>query len=182
MRYSQIAAKYARALLNVAVELEKTEEYGDILAVVVQLYQKAKQFFDDPTIGAAEHVDRITKFINQIGAHFDKPFWNFLKIVFEKRRQSVLPAILQYYKNMKIESEMKVPVFLTTAYELSEEELKVITDFVRKYTKRNPVFETRIDESLIAGVVIECEGKTFDASVAGRIRNVTRHVLQREVM
>ncbi len=179
MRYSHIASKYARALLNVAIELGKQEEYGQVLALVTLLYQKTKLFLDDPTQNSLKQVERIVKFLNHAGITVDKPFWSFLKIVFEKRRQASLPLILEYYKNMKIESQMKVPVVLTVAYDLSDEETKAISDFVRRYTKKEPVFDIRLDQSLLAGAVIEYEGRTFDVSVSGRIRNIARSVFQK---
>ncbi|MFN3282866.1 MAG: F0F1 ATP synthase subunit delta [Pseudothermotoga sp.] len=179
MRYSHIASKYARALLNVAIELGKQEEYGQILGVVVELYEKTKLFLDDPTQSSAKQVERIVKFLNQMGVVVDKPFWSFLKIIFEKKRQASLPVILRYYKNMKVESQMKVPVTLTVAYDLSDQEIKAIVDFVRHYTKKEPVFETKLDHSLLAGAVIEYEGKTFDVSISGRMRNIVRSVFQK---
>ncbi|HOJ89075.1 MAG TPA: F0F1 ATP synthase subunit delta [Pseudothermotoga sp.] len=179
MRYSHIAPKYARALLNVAIELGKQEEYGQLLAFVVELYDKTKQFLDDPTQNSAKQVERIVGFLNQVGVAVDKPFWSFLKIVFEKKRQASLPAILGYYTNMKIESQMKVPVVLTIAYDLSDEETRAISDFVRRYTKREPVFDIKFDQSLLAGAVIEYNGRTFDVSISGRLRNIARSVFQK---
>ncbi|HEY8541974.1 MAG TPA: F0F1 ATP synthase subunit delta [Pseudothermotoga sp.] len=179
MRYSHIASKYARALLNVAIELGKQEEYGQMLALVVELYEKTRLFLDDPTQNSTKQVEKIVNFMNQVGLGADKPFWSFLKIIFEKKRQASLPTILEYYKNMKIESQMKVPVILTVAHDLSEEETKAISDFVRHYTKREPVFEVRFDQSLLAGAVIEYEGRTFDVSISGRMRNIVRSVFQK---
>ncbi|MGJ8455600.1 F0F1 ATP synthase subunit delta [Pseudothermotoga sp. U03pept] len=179
MRHSHIAPKYARALLNVALELGKEEEYGQLLTLVVTLYESAKLFFDDPTQNSANQVEKIVKFLNSAGAVVDTPFWVFLKIVFEKKRQMALSTILEYYRNMKIEAQMKVPVHLTVPYDLTDDELKTISDFVRRFTKREPVFDIKNDQSLIAGAVIECEGRTFDVSVSGRVRSIARAVFQK---
>lgn len=179
MRYSHIASKYARALLNVAIEFGKQEEYGQVLALVAELYERTRLFLDDPTQSSIKQVERIVKFLNQAGVEVDKPFSSFMKIVFEKKRQASLPTILEYYKNMKIESQMKVPVTLTVAYEPSDEETKAIVDFVRRYTKKEPVFDTKLDKSLLAGAVIEYEGRTFDVSISGRMRNIVRSVFQK---
>jgi len=80
---------------------------------------------------------------------------------------------------MKIESQMKVPVVLTIAYDLSDEETRAISDFVRRYTKREPVFDIKFDQSLLAGAVIEYNGRTFDVSISGRLRNIARSVFQK---
>jgi len=102
MRYSHIAPKYARALLNVAIELGKQEEYGQLLAFVVELYDKTKQFLDDPTQNSAKQVERIVGFLNQVGVAVDKPFWSFFENSVRKEKAGVFTGdfgILHEYEN-----------------------------------------------------------------------------------
>ncbi|HOJ95185.1 MAG TPA: F0F1 ATP synthase subunit delta, partial [Fervidobacterium nodosum] len=62
----------------------------------------------------------------------------------------------------------------------SKEEEEILSKFVEKYTNRKPVFNVTVDDSLIAGVVMEFAGKTFDVTVKGRLQNIARNALNRE--
>ncbi|MBP9518878.1 MAG: F0F1 ATP synthase subunit delta, partial [Fervidobacterium sp.] len=73
-----------------------------------------------------------------------------------------------------------IPVDVTSASELSSEELGLLSNFVKKYTGREPVFNVKFDEDLIAGVVLEFSGKKLDASIKGRLQSIVKDVLIRK--
>ncbi|AEH50381.1 F0F1 ATP synthase subunit delta [Pseudothermotoga thermarum] len=179
MRYVQIAPRYSRALLMVAQELGKVEEYRKLLVVASEVYKKLKDALDNPTISAEKRCEKLVKVLESMGFSVDKPFKNFLTILFEKKRQKAFPLIVRYFELMEIEFQMKVPVVLVMPYEPSDEELKVLKAFVQRYTKREPVFDLKIDQSLIAGSILEFEGKKLDISVTGRLKRIIQGVLEK---
>ncbi len=179
MKHAQVAPRYARALLNVALELEKVEEYQRLLIAVSEIYSRLKNVFDNPTIGARKQVTRLVELLTLIGLSVDEPFKNFLSIVFEKKRQKILPLLARYFELMKIETQMKVPVMLSMPYVPSEEEIKILKLFVQKRTKREPVFDIQVNPKLIAGAVLEYDGKTLDVSVHGRMERIIRAIFEK---
>ena len=50
MRFSAVAGRYARALLNVAIEKEKEEEYLRFLDLVCQIYESSRELVDNPIL------------------------------------------------------------------------------------------------------------------------------------
>ncbi len=179
MKFSQVAPKYARALLTVAVELGKTEEYQELLTAVEEVYARMRNIFDNPTMSAQKKKAKMMELLSSAGYSVDKAFENFLKIVFEKKRQKIFPLLARYFELMRIEAQMKVPVELTMPYKPSVEELELLKSFVLRYAKREPVFDIKIDSNLIAGAVLQFEGKTFDVSVNGRMRRIVRAILEK---
>ncbi len=182
MKYSAVAGRYARALLMVAIELKKEEEYKELLKLSTEIYEKLKDFFDDPTVTSFRKYERMIGIFKSLNVELDEPFKNFLKIVFERKRQKYLKLMVSLYEDMEIESKGMIPADVISPYKLSDEELEILRKFVKKHALREPVFREKIDESLIAGVILEFEGLTYDVSVAGRLKKISRDVFGEGVM
>ncbi len=176
MKYSAVAGRYAKALLDVAIDHKKEEGYKNLLAVASKVYEDLKEFFDDPTITSFKKHELMTKILKDSGIEIDEFFDNFLKIIFERKRQKYLPLIIALYEDMEIESKGMIPVEVISPYKLSDDEREEIRKLVKKYALREPKFREKIDESLIAGVKVEFRGMTYDISVSGRIKKIARDV------
>ena len=179
MRYSAVAGRYARALLNVAIELGKEEEYKNLLKLVVAIYKELRGFFDDPTLTSTKKYDLMLKLLKEAGVQPDESFKNFLAIVFERKRQKYLELMVDVYEDLEVEAKGKIPVDVISAYELSDEELEQLAKFVKKHALREPVFRKKVDESLIAGVKLEFQGMSYDVSIIGRLRKIARDVFRK---
>ncbi len=175
MKYSAVAGRYAKALLDVAIDLGKEEEYGHLLRVSSEVYSALKDYFDDPTVESSKKFKKMLELISSI-VELDKPFENFLSIVFEKKRQKYLPLMVMLYEDMKVESKGKIPVEVYTPIELSDEERQMLAKFVKKHALREPVFKEHVDESLIAGVRLEFQGMSYDITVRGRLSRIAREI------
>ena len=175
MRYSAVAGRYAKALLDVAIDLGKEDEYGELLKLSSKIYESLREFFDDPTIDSSKKFRKMVELLES-AVKLDNPFKNFLSIVFERKRQKYLPMMVLLYGDMKIEAEGKIPVDVYTPQELSEEEKEILRKFVKKYAMREPVFREKIDESLIAGVRLEFQGMSYDTSIKGRMAKIAREI------
>ncbi len=175
MKYSAVAGRYAKALLDVAIGLEKEEEYGLLLEIVARAYDSLKDFFDDPTINPLKKHEKILSLLKGV-VSVDKPFENFLRIAFERKRQRYFPLMVALYRDMRIESEGKIPVEVYTPQELSEEEKEILAKFVKKHSLREPVFREHISDGLIAGVRLEFQGMTYDISVKGRLLKMVKGI------
>ncbi|ABR30165.1 ATP synthase subunit delta [Thermosipho melanesiensis] len=173
MRYSTISSKYVNALLMVGKKVNKIEDYGELLKALCDVYVQFKDFFDNPAVKVWKKVETIKE---SFGTSIDKVFVNFVSLVFENKRQKFIPQIAAYYRYASIDVENKILVNVTTAEKLSSEELRAISEFVKKCVNRVPVIEEKIDESLIAGAVIEFSGKMIDVSVSGRLNKIAREV------
>jgi F-type H+-transporting ATPase subunit delta len=182
MRFSAVAGRYARALLNVAIEKEKEEEYLRFLDLVCQIYESSRELFDDPILKPEKKISLIKEIMKSFGQEMDEFQERFLTLVFERKRQKLLRNIRELFEYEKILSEQKVPASLSIAHSPEDEELSLLRKFVRKYALRDPVFDISIDESLIAGALVEFEGFRLDTTVQGRLKRIAREALKRGEM
>jgi F-type H+-transporting ATPase subunit delta len=173
MSVTRIATRYAKSLIELAVEQGKLEQVNaDMhrLANAVKnrdfyLFLKSPIINPDKKNAALEAISRGT---------VDTLTLSFLKLVINKNREVYVPEITaefieQYKKLKKITS-----VTVTTAAPMSE---AVLTDLKKKLiasgvTTENLEIETKIAPELIGGFVLEFDNKRYDASVAHKLEEL----------
>ncbi|ANE41133.1 ATP synthase subunit delta [Fervidobacterium sp. SC_NGM5_O18] len=180
MMYSAIASKYAMALYNVSKVNNKTEEYKDRLKVLAQIYDYMSIFLNNQAIKPEKRAQVVCQLMNELGFPADQPFSRFVYLLISNKRLKYIKQILAFFDFTVLEDKGLIPVDITAAMDLSTEEEKLLSEFVKKHSGREPVFSITVDENLIAGVVMEFAGKRFDASIKGRLENLARNVLRRE--
>ncbi len=180
MIYSAVAFKYSKALFNVAKKLNKVDEYKNQLSVLAQLYDNISVFLNNQAIKPQKRTEFLVSVLKEIFGSVDAAFQRFLFLVMYNKRTKLIKQISSYYSHVSLEDAGYIPVEITSAQQLTNEEKVLIKKFVEKYTSRKPVFQENVDPELIAGAVIEFAGKKFDVSVKGRLESVARNVLIRK--
>jgi F-type H+-transporting ATPase subunit delta len=170
MSVTRIATRYAKSLIELAIEQGKLEQvYEDVL-----MLQRAAQNRDlymmlkSPII----HNDKKISALNAIfGGKIDVLTQAYLNLLVNKNRESYITDIaaefISQYKLMKKITTVKV----TTATPLSDE---VMEDLRKKLLSTGATFEnldieTSVDAELIGGFLLEFDNKRYDASVAHKL-------------
>ncbi len=175
MGNSRIAPRYAKSLLGLAIELGKVEEVSADMSLLHQVLKESRDFLlvlKSPVISAEKKyaiIQAVTK--NRIS----KTTQTFLKLVTSKSREASLPDIIDSYvlQYNKLKGIHKAT--LTTAMAVSEE---IRQSFVKKIEAQNNLsniqLETKVDETIIGGFVLEVEGKLLDASILRDLNDVKK--------
>ena len=174
MNNPRLAERYAKSLVELATELNQLDAvHEDIL--LLRSVVKNRQFvlmLESPIIKS----DKKYKIISAItGGKISKISESFLQLLCNKSREANLPGIitsfLSQYNTIKGLHNAK----LTTAYPVSED---IINSFAAKIKASSSIdhlnLETRIDEKLIGGFVLEMEGKLIDASILRDLNDVKK--------
>ena len=66
---------------------------------------------------------------------------------------------------------------VTTASEMSSQTLQDITQLIEKNTGKKVIINSKINPSLIGGMVVQIEDKLFDASISGKLRKAKQELL-----
>ena len=175
MRNPRLAARYAKSLLDLSIEKNQLEQvYADMqwLKAVCASNPDFVSLLRSPIIKG----DKKTKILaavteGKIGVLTTA----FNNLLIAKSRESNLPEIItafidQYKKHKNIHV-----VQLTTAVPLSEDVKKQIVDQVKKISEMQQIeLETRVDEELIGGYVLQAGDKLMDASIAYDLKHIAR--------
>ncbi|KAF2961518.1 F0F1 ATP synthase subunit delta [Fervidobacterium sp. 2310opik-2] len=180
MMYSAIASKYALALYNISKTNGKTETYKELLNILGDIYNLASVYLNNQAIKPENRVQFVLNIMKELKIEYDEIFRKFINLLIVNKRLKYINQIISFFDYTILEDKGLIPVNVTSAMELSKEEEEILSKFVEKYTNRKPVFNVTVDDSLIAGVVMEFAGKTFDVTVKGRLQNIARNALNRE--
>jgi len=174
---SPLAVAYAQALLDLANEAKNAEEIGQELRDLRQIIDTNDQFAQvlaDPAISNEERGRLIHTVFDGRASHL---ILNFLGLVNEKGRLSILPAIAGAYDDLLDKQRGNIEVDVTVAHKLNDEQLESVRRTVSEALKRNAVVHQYLDESIIGGVLLRVQDQLIDGSVRAQLTAMRQKLL-----
>jgi F-type H+-transporting ATPase subunit delta len=171
---ARIAEPYAEALMSLAQSQDLTDRLGDDVAGLLALIKESHEF-SDFLINPVFKVDQKKAVLQQLLGEQVHPYMlNFLKLLVDQRRISVLPAICEQYQELLRKLKQAVLAEVTSAVELSDEQKQAVREKVIAITGAREVdLETQVDRDLIGGVIIKVGSQVVDASLRGQLRRIS---------
>jgi len=166
---------YARALFEAAREAGRVDQVSADLAVLAAAMDEVPElraFLRNPQIEPAGKAS----VLEQLAADADELVRNFVRLAAEKGRAGELVEFSRELDALVAESQNRLTVELTTAYELSEQEASSIVATIEKASGRTVDATRAVDASLIGGIVLQIGSHRADGSVRGRLERL-RHEL-----
>ena len=108
---------------------------------------------------------------------------SFLKVLVDNGREEILEEVLARYEELVKEYLGRVEVGVTTAVELSEEQLDRLRERLAGVLEgREILLEAKVDPDLIGGAVFRFGGRMMDGSIRGRLESLREGMLERSVV
>ncbi len=170
---------YAEAMLRLA------EEQGASDALLDELKEMVDFLDQNPKVGhflASQMVDeegRARVIEDLFRGNASDLLVDSLQVINRKGRLGQLRAVAEAYRIAHHDLRGWVDVHVRTAVPLDDALRARLKDAMAASTGKKPALIERIDPSLIGGLVVEVEGKKFDASVASRLHDLGDALLAR---
>ena len=165
MNAPEVVRRYAVTLLEAADETGATDSVKrDVEGVVATLAQSAEllAFLSNPLIGGEVQASALRELFN--GKVGDLTL-NFLQLMGGRGRGGIIAAALKGFLELLAEREGVVGAEVSSAVELSSQQLEKLQERLEKYTGRKVCLETRVDASVRGGVIARVGDTVFDGSV-----------------
>ena len=180
-----LARPYAAAIFEVASESNDLASWSKALAVAKSLLSDDQviKFLAIPTLTDDEKLSFLLDLLkmsadeSSIFAGGHKQGTNFLKLLLEYRRISVLPEIAEHFDKLKSNAENMIDVTMTSVVPLSSEEQKTITTALKERFGREIHLQTEINKNLISGVVIRAGDIVIDGSMRSRLESLSNELI-----
>lgn len=165
---STMARPYAKAAFEHALASSALAEWSTMLATVaaVASNETVAKLLSSPSRTTAEQAQ---SFIEVCGDALDAGGQNFIRILAENKRLSLLPLISELFEAQKAIQEQTVDVELTTALALDTESEKRLAEKLRERLKREIKIHSHVDPKLLGGIVVRAGDLVIDGSVRGRL-------------
>lgn len=171
----RLASRYAKSLLDLAVEKGQLEAvYNDVL-YLQQLVKISRDFLNllrSPIVPPDKKQAVVDSVIGKNVGPLTKAF---AKLLVNKGREGELPEIITAFINQYKDLKGIHTVKLTTAIPVSEDVKKQLVEQVKKTSDmRNIELESVVDPDIIGGFVLQAGDNLIDASVAYELKQVSR--------
>jgi F-type H+-transporting ATPase subunit delta len=174
------AARYARALLDVAIKESDPERAGQELAAFVDLVQRhpdLQRALANPVVSAADKRAVVQQILDRLQP--TTPAGKLILLLASRGRLVLLPDLLEVYRERLMEHRNVLRAEVTTAVALSSERASQLQQRRAAATGRVVTMTTKVDESIIGGVVTRIGSTVYDGSVAMRLAKVKDRLEQR---
>lgn len=177
-RAQSIAKVYAIAYLDAAGQdaAGAAEELTSFVNDVLGTQSELDQLLRGTSLGQDEKL----RLIDRIVAGRATPlFTNFLKVLARHDRLSLLPGIRRL---VEVESERRSGrrrVSVTSAAPLGSDTLESIRASLRSSLAIEPILETRVDATLVGGLVVRVGDTVYDGSLKTQVKQLRARLRER---
>ena len=168
---SEISQRYALALYDLSIENNQTEEFASNMITFMNAFnsnQNLKNFVKNPTYSTENQKIVFDKILNLMS--FNKVVKNFFSILIIKKRIFFVDQIIEEF--LKLISTKRGEIFgsLISPKAIDEKTISDIEREISENIKRSIKLKSKIDESLIGGIVIQIGSLMIDASIKNKLQ------------
>ncbi len=175
MSNPRLAHRYAKSLIDISQEKDQLENVFNDMLLLQKIIKENRDFLTllrSPVIAP----DKKLKVVEAVTTgRVNELTGLFTKLMITKGRESYLPevitALIKEYKELKKIHTVK----LTTAVAVSDEVKNAFIEQIKRTTAiQNIEMETKVDEKIIGGFVLQTGDQLIDASVAYDLREIAK--------
>ena len=173
------ANRYSLALYELAAEsnlLSQVEENSTALLNLIFNNKDFANLIKDPTISS----DILINVINKISESFnlENLFRNFLSFLITKRRFFYLEKILTNFSEICSKKRGEIKAEIKSAKELTQDEIRKITDELSNNFKSKIKLNYLHDQSLIGGLVVQVGSTMIDTSIKNKLQQIENTMIE----
>ena len=165
---STLARPYAKAAFQFAVDASDLQGWASCLATSAAVTQHAAvvKLLRSPS---STPIQQAATIIDLCGDDLNATGQNFITILSENRRLTLLPQISHQFEVMKANREKAVDVDVAAAQPLDAQQQQMLSDALSNKLQRKVNMQVSLDKSLLGGAVIRAGDTVIDGSIRGRL-------------
>lgn len=171
-----LARPYARAAFMAAHAEDALDAWMTFLHAAALCMGEAAlaAYLASPAVPRATKRATLLQLLRTSGIQLSKTQQNFLSLLLANNQLSRLQSIVDLFKRMKLHSENKIIALVRTAFALTAQEQTELERTLSQLRNQPVLAEVQLDESLIGGLVVEIQGRSWDYSVRGKLNQLRK--------
>lgn len=167
-----VVKRYAEALFEAAVEMDKLNEFGEQINFVSDVFSQNEELtaiFEHPKLTKADKKEMLDElFKEQVSVEV----LNLCYIMVDKGRNKYIKYVSEEYTKLSNNKLGIVEAKAITAVPMTDEEKEHLQSTLSKKFDKKIELTNFIDNSVIGGVLVEVEGKIIDGSIKGKLHEL----------
>ena len=174
-----VAKRYAKALLELADGENISKE--DMLKELIDITESVKgsqdliRVMSSPVISGNEKKNVLSKLFEQSSG---KVILNFLRLLVDKNRFSMLESISKEYSNEINKLNNILSINVTSAINLTDDEKSAIKNKLSAILNKGIELEWAVNPDIIAGLVFEAGDNIIDTSLRHKLQELSRNMIK----
>lgn len=172
MSQTIVAHRYAKALLDLAIEKKSLEKVYSDIQDFVEICDNNHDLvltFKSPII---RHEDKMAIIKKLFENKYDAITFSIFKIITEKNREALIPSIakefIHIYHNYKGIEKAEI----ISAIALSEDQKKNFQKILEDYSGKMIQIVEKVDASLVGGYIVRIGDKQIDDSIRRKLNDL----------
>jgi F-type H+-transporting ATPase subunit delta len=173
------ATRYAKALLDVAVkESDPAAIERDLAGLVEAMQQHAelRRVMTSPSTPQAARVNLVKAIAAR--TNVQPPVAKLLALLAERGRLELLPEMLDVYRERLLAHANIVRATVTSAQPLAVDKVQRLEASLRGLTGKKVQLETRVDPSIVGGVVTRIGSTVYDGSIRTQLQKMRQQLVE----
>jgi F-type H+-transporting ATPase subunit delta len=171
----EIARVYADALFGAAKDKGKLDEIHEQLGEFADTLAESREmqlFLFSPYFSSAEKLEGLRQALE--GA--EPELVNFLELLVEKHRMPVIFRIRRQFDERWKRENKRLDVIVTSAVDLDPSLVERIGERIEQQTGQTVELQSRVDNGILGGIVLQVGNMVLDASVRNRLEKLRKSV------
>lgn len=166
--------RYARALFDLAVERDTTDQWATDLAQMAQVMQDEQfnLFLKHAEVPLDRKIDGLSSVLPEV----DPMVRNLGSLLITRGSVDSIGDVSTGYNRLVDERLGRQQIEVTTAVELDTAEAERIRQFVVGLIQREVVMSTRVDEAILGGMVIQIGDRLLDGSTRSKLEELRKQI------
>ena len=176
---STSAQRYSLALYELSEEAKSLEIVEQHSLAILKLIKSSKDFnrlIKDPTVNQQDLILMISKFSENY--KIENLLKNFMIFLIKKRRFFYLKKILKSFTEICSKKRGEIKAEIQSAKELSNDEVKKITEDLAKNFSSKMKLNYKYDKSLIGGLIIKIGSTMIDTSIKNKLQQIQNRMIE----
>jgi F-type H+-transporting ATPase subunit delta len=170
---STVAERYASALFDLALEeksLPSVEADLKRFAALLDESADLRRLIRSPVFSAEEQARAVGSVLDKAG--IGGLVGNFLKVTAANRRLFAVPGIIAAFGRLLAKHRGEVAAEVTSAEPLSATHIAALKDALKASIGKDVALETKVDPSLIGGLIVKVGSRMIDGSVRTKLNSI----------
>lgn len=166
-----LARPYAKAAFSYASEQSATDHWSNVLHILSEMVQDEvfSAYLNRPELTPEQQVKDI---VGTDAVLQDHSIANFLALLAENDRLSLLPEIALEFEQLKAQNQNQTDVTIESAFELTEQQMQMLVGGLAKRFNTAINATVTVNPDLIAGVVIRAGDQVIDDSAKAKLERM----------
>ncbi len=172
-----LARPYALAAFDIARESNRFDHWSRALEQLGQVIgtPELSDYISSPV---QTTVAKATTVIDLLGDELTESTKRFVRVLAENQRLDLIPEIRATFEELLAEERKTLAVEVTTAVELTPEEIKAFDDALTQKYQREINLTIKVDSEIVGGALIRAGDTVLDGTVRGKLEKLQTSLMR----